>query len=465
MSLLERMEASASALSSDGEGSREQAGPCAGVARRQGTLLRPERVRVMRMMMDRVGFGEVARIVKAGDMAQASLELRPALEAVINADESLEVNAEERERLIEEVLNDVAGMGPLQPLIEDDSITEIMVNGRDRAFIEREGTLVPMGRLFESEEQIRTLIDRIISPLGRRVDERSPMVNARLPSGFRVNAVIPPIAIDGPILTIRKFSDRISALDHLVRLGSLPRWYARLLSFAVRLRQDLAVAGGTGSGKTTLLNALSCEIPDQERIVTIEDSAELKFTHHPHVVRLEAREASIEGAGEVSIHDLLVNALRMRPDRIVVGEVRNREAIDMLEAMSTGHDGSLTTLHAGSAEEAVVRLTLLARYGIDLSTDLIEEQIAMALDGIVMSVRMPSGRRFVSSYSGVSRNNDGGVKLTRYVSFDAARAEWELVEEPGFIEEALRSGALSKEEVEEWRSQCLASSARSRLSA
>ena len=188
----------------------------------------------------------------------------------------------------------------------------------------------------------------------------------------------------------------------------------------MRVRQDLAFAGGTGSGKTTLLNALSCEIPHGERIVTIEDSAELKFTHHPHVVRLEAREASIEGEGAVSIHDLLVNALRMRPDRIVVGEVRNREAIDMLEAMSTGHDGSLTTLHAGSAQEAVVRLTLLARYGIDLSSDLIEEQIAMALDGIVMSVRTPDGRRFVSTYTGVSRAPDGGVRLTEYVEIGRA---------------------------------------------
>ncbi len=191
----------------------------------------------------------------------------------------------------------MVGLGPLQPYLEDDAVTEIMVNGRDHTFIERRGTLVALGRLFESEEQIRVLLDRIISPLGRRVDERSPMVNARLPNGYRVNAVIPPIAIDGPTLTIRKFSDRISALDHLVRLGSLPAWYAQLLSFAVRVRQDLAVAGGTGSGKTTLLNALSCEIPHGERIVTIEDSAELKFTHHPHVVRLEAREASIEGEG------------------------------------------------------------------------------------------------------------------------------------------------------------------------
>ena len=212
------------------------------------------------------------------------------------------------------------------------------------------------------------------------MDERSPIVNARLQSGYRVNAVVPPVAIDGTALTIRKFSNRISSLTELVGLGSLPDWYARLLSYAVVLRRDLAVAGGTGSGKTTLLNALSCEIPVGERIVTIEDSAELKFAWHPHVVRLEARAASIEGEGEVSIRDLVTNALRMRPDRIVVGEVRGAECIDMLQAMNTGHDGSLTTLHAGTEEEAIVRLVLLARYGINLPSELIEEQVAMALE-------------------------------------------------------------------------------------
>lgn len=437
-------------------GSGDLSRPSIGVdaLRTHGFPNRAERVRITRLMMGRVGFSEVARIVKGGDVEQARLELRPALEAVVNADGPLRVNADERERIIADVLDDVVGLGPLQPLVEDDDVTEIMVNGRDSTFVEKKGVIVPLGRVFESEEQIRILIDRIISPLGRRVDERSPMVNARLPNGYRVNAVIPPIALDGPTLTIRKFSDRINSLDHLVRLGSLPAWYAKLLSFAVRLRQDLAVAGGTGSGKTTLLNALSCEIPSGERIVTIEDLAELKFTHHPHVVRLEAREASIEGEGEVGIHDLLVNALRMRPDRIVVGEVRNREAIDMLEAMNTGHDGSLTTLHAGSAEETVVRLTLLARYGVDLSSELIEEQIAMALDGIVMSMRTPSGRRFVSSYSGVSRGPGGGVALTEYVRHDASSESWELVREPEYIGRAVRMGALDREEVERWRASC-----------
>lgn len=413
-------------------------------------------LRAKQAMLERVGFSEVARITSTLSGAQARDELRPALEAVLNADESCELSSDEQDMVVETVLNDVVGLGPLQPLLEDETVTEVMVNGVDAVFVERHGVLYGLGMLFESDEQIRIVIDRIIAPLGRRVDERSPMVNARLPSGHRVNAVIPPIALDGPMLTIRKFSDRISSLEHLIQLGSLPAWYARLLSFAVRLRQDLAVAGGTGSGKTTLLNALSCEIPTAERIVTIEDSAELKFTHHPHVVRLEAREASIEGEGEVSIHDLVVNALRMRPDRIVVGEVRNREAIDMIDAMNTGHDGSLTTLHAGSAEEAVVRLTLLARYGVDLSSGLIEDQIAMALDGVVMSVRTPGGARFVSSYTGVSRAAGGGVELEEYVSFDVATRSWSLVREPPFIAEAMRMGALDEGEVEQWRQSCAA---------
>ena len=426
---------------------------------RPGSVMNPSRLRevkneVKQSVLDRVGYSEAARIASGADVSRARDELRPAVEAVLNARAADSLSDDERQVVMGEVLDDVVGLGPLQPLLEDDAVTEVMVNGCAATFVERAGKIEPLGSLFESDEQIRIAIDRIISPLGRRVDERSPMVNARLANGYRVNAVIPPIAIDGPALTIRKFSERISSLDHLVRLGSLPDWYARLLSCAVALRQDLAVAGGTGSGKTTLLNALSCEIPVGERIVTIEDSAELKFSRHPHVVRLEAREASIEGEGAVSIRDLVANALRMRPDRIVVGEVRGGEAIDMLQAMNTGHDGSLTTLHAGSAEETIVRLTLLARYGIDLPGSLIEEQIAMALDGIVMSVRTPEGKRFVSSYSGVSRSSSGGVELQEYVSFDPAEECWELVREPPFIETGLRTGALREEEVERWRSLC-----------
>lgn len=230
--------------------------------------------RTKRAVMDRMGYDEVARISAYIDPALARSELRPAVEAALNVEEPTDLATPERETIIDEILDDVVGLGPLQPLIEDDTVTEIMINGCRSAFFERGGVLYPIEHAFEDDEQIRVLIDRIISPLGRRIDERSPIVNARLKTGYRVNAVIPPVAIDGPILTIRKFSDRICSLDELVGLGSLPLWYAQLLSCAVSLRQDLAVAGGTGSGKTTLLNALSCEISTGERIVTIEDSAD-----------------------------------------------------------------------------------------------------------------------------------------------------------------------------------------------
>ncbi|OKY90816.1 MAG: type II secretion system protein E [Collinsella sp. 60_9] len=414
------------------------AGAAAGAAPVDAGRRRAVKRRTKRAVMDRMGYDEVARISAYIDPALARSELRPAVEAALNVEEPTDLATSERETIIDEILDDVVGLGPLQPLIEDDTVTEIMINGCRSAFFERGGVLHPIEHAFEDDEQIRVLIDRIISPLGRRIDERSPIVNARLKTGYRVNAVISPVAIDGPILTIRKFSDRICSLDELVGLGSLPLWYAQLLSCAVSLRQDLAVAGGTGSGKTTLLNALSCEISTGERIVTIEDSAELKFAHHPHVVRLEAREASIEGEGAVTIRDLVTNALRMRPDRIVVGEVRGAECCDMLQAMNTGHDGSLTTLHAGSEQEG-------GRW---------EEQFAGGCKGSGVWARDADGRRFVSSYSGVRRAAAGGVELERFVPFDAAERTWTLDREPPFIAEGLRSGTLTQEEVDEWRSLC-----------
>ena len=269
-----------------------------------------------------------------------------------------------------------------------------------------------------------------------------------------MNVVGSPIAVSGPVVTIRRFSDRIASLSRLVELGALPDWYARLLSWAVRARKDIAVAGGTGSGKTTLLNALSCEIGHDERIVTIEDSAELRFDTHPHVVRLEARDASIEGSGAVTIRDLVKNALRMRPDRIVVGEVRGEECIDMLQAMNTGHDGSLTTLHAGSSREAILRLVLMARFGMDLPTDIIEEQVATALDIIVMSRRMPGGARVISSASLVGRREGGGIDLRKFVDFDPHSGDWRLLEVPAFVDELVSDGVLDAKEVERWRSSC-----------
>jgi pilus assembly protein CpaF len=260
-------------------------------------------------------------------------------------------------------------------------------------FIERKGRLQAVPDIaFETHEQVRSLIDRILSPLGRRIDESSPLVSARLPQGHRVHAVLPPLALDGPHLTIRAFTQRVLTLEELQSGESFEAAVAQLLRWAVAARKSLAVIGGTGSGKTTLLNALSIHIPEGERIITIEDAAELKFNEHPHVVRLEARAANAEGLGEVSIRELVVNALRMRPDRIIVGECRADEAIDMLQAMNTGHDGSLTTLHANSPHEAVDRLVTMVRYAVDLPLDAIEAQIGNAFDLFVQTARLPHGR-------------------------------------------------------------------------
>ncbi len=402
-------------------------------------------------LVGRLGYRQIARIAQEKDAGHARSELAIAMGALLNEGAAFaSLTPAERGRLSQEVADDIVGLGPLEPFMADESVSEVMVNGTSSLYYERAGVLERAERVFESDEQIRAAIDRIIAPLGRRIDEQSPIVNARLKNGYRVNAVIPPVAIDGPLVTIRKFSSAITTLAELVCLGSLPEWYARLLGLAVRARQDIAVVGGTGSGKTTLLNALSCEIDPGERIVTIEDSAELKFTEHPHVVRLEARDASIEGTGAVTIRDLVTNSLRMRPDRIVVGEVRGGEAIDMLQAMNTGHDGSLTTLHAGSAREAVLRLVLMARYGIDLPAPIIKGQIATALDLIVVTTRLPGGARAVGDLVAVSLAGEDEVELTPLVSFDDQSRSWELLQEPDYVEQARRMGLPEAEGASSW---------------
>lgn len=413
------------------------------------------RVRLKRDLMERLGLSTVAAMASSEETGDARQELAVACQAILNSGDYGRMEAASRDRLIREVLDEILGLGPLQPLLDDPTITEVMVNGCDSVFFERAGVMSETDRVFRSSEQILMAVDRILAPLGRRLDESNPIVNARLQNGDRVNVVGSPIAVSGPVVTIRRFSDRIASLPRLVELGALPGWYAKLLSWAVRARKDIAVAGGTGSGKTTLLNALSCEIGHDERIVTIEDSAELRFDTHPHVVRLEARDASIEGSGAVTIRDLVKNALRMRPDRIVVGEVRGEECIDMLQAMNTGHDGSLTTLHAGSSREAILRLVLMARFGMDLPTDIIEEQVATALDIIVMSRRMPGGARVISSACLVGRREGGGVDLRKFVDFNPHSGEWRLLEVPAFVDELVSDGMLDAKEVEQWRSSCL----------
>jgi len=308
---------------------------------------------------------------------------------------NLVLNRSERQRLFEMILAEILGYGPIQPLLEDDSITEIMVNGPKHVYVERHGKIERVPITFENDEHVLRIIERIVAPLGRRIDESSPMVDGRLPDGSRVNAVIPPISLVGPCLTIRKFAKIPFTIEDLIRLGTLTREAAKFLEAAVKARLNIVVSGGTGSGKTTLLNVLSSFIPPDERIITIEDAAELQL-HQEHVVRLEARPPNIEGKGQVTIRDLVINALRMRPDRIVVGEVRGGEALDMLQAMNTGHDGSLTTAHSNSPRDTLARIeTMVMMAGMELPLKAIRQQIASAIDLIVHAERLRDGSRRV----------------------------------------------------------------------
>ena len=397
---------------------------------------------------------ELARMVSDNPM-QARNEIREACRRVFARPDWNGRSTALNESLVQALLDTVFGLGAIQPLMDDEDITEVMVNAGRKVFVERRGVLEPCAAQHLDEKQVRALIDRILSPLGRRVDESSPMVDARLPSGHRVNVVIPPIAVDGPCMTIRKFTARVMTLDEMRGSGSFGREEQTMLEWAVALRKNIAVCGGTGSGKTTMLNALSCLIPQDERIVTIEDSAELRFLEHPHVVRLEARPASSEGSGAVTIRDLVRNALRMRPDRIVVGECRGYEALDMLQAMNTGHDGSLTTLHANSPEDMTMRLAAMVRFGSDLPVDVIEGIVASALDVVVQVARWRDGRRFVSSIADVLSADDGAgcrvVRAYERVSPDAPGA-WRAV--PRWLDEAAHVDESLGGEVEAWMRRC-----------
>jgi len=309
---------------------------------------------------------------------------------------SLKLPEDLRSRILDDVYNEIFGYGPIQYLLEDTEITEIMVNGPNQVYIERNGKITKTKITFDNDAHVIRVIERIVLPLGRRIDADSPMVDARLPDGSRVNAVIHPIAIDGPLLTIRKFSKEKLTIDQLIELGSITPGLAEFLRACVIARLNIIVSGGTGSGKTTLLNVLSGFIPEGERIVTIEDSAELRL-HQEHVVRMETKAPNVDGKGAVTIRDLVRNALRMRPDRIVVGEVRGGETLDMLQAMNTGHDGSLTTLHANSPRDALSRLeTMTLMSGIDFPIRVVREQVASAIDLIIHQSRLRDGSRKVT---------------------------------------------------------------------
>jgi pilus assembly protein CpaF len=383
------------------------------------------------------------------DPNRAKLEVMGVLEQLAGSAFAADCALVADRGLVREVADMVLGFGPLEGLLEDDEVTEIMVNGHQSVFYERNGRLHPCSVSFYDEQQLRTVIDRVLGPLGRRVDEQSPLVSARLPQGHRVNVVIPPLSLDGPIMTIRKFRNALFTLDELAATGGMDEAVATLLRWAVLARCNMAVSGGTGSGKTTLLNALSLLIPPQERIITIEDAAELRFSAHPHVVRLESRPRNAEGFGEVTIRDLVINALRMRPDRIVVGECRGAEALDMLQAMNTGHDGSLTTLHANSANEVVERLVMMSRYAMDIPVALIEKQIASALDLIIQLERQPDGaRRVTTIHECVS---DTGVALVKVAQWDEQLSCYRWLVAPSWVDRTVSRGIVSMQEVQAWR--------------
>ncbi|WP_018231692.1 CpaF family protein [Thioalkalivibrio thiocyanodenitrificans] len=330
------------------------------------------------------------------DDKDARAEIQQVCENLM-AEEALPINAGVRQRIISELQDEVLGLGPLETLLADRTVADILVNGANQVYVERQGKLEQTALRFDSDRHLMTIIDRIVSSVGRRIDESSPMVDARLRDGSRVNAIIPPLAVDGPMLSIRRFAvDRLTA-ENLVEIGTLTPVAARLLESVVKARLNVLISGGTGAGKTTLLNVLSGFIPHRERIVTIEDSAELQL-QQPHVVRLETRPPNIEGKGEVSQRDLVRNSLRMRPDRIIVGEVRGGEALDMLQAMNTGHDGSLTTVHANSPRDALTRVeSMVAMSGVNLPSRPLRAQIASAIDVVLQVERLEDGRRRVVS--------------------------------------------------------------------
>lgn len=353
-------------------------------------------------------------------------EVRSHIEELFNAilaDESMVLSRAERHNLFEAIVAEILGFGPLEPLLADDSITEIMVNGPKNVYIEQKGNITRTNVTFENDEHVMRILDRIVSPLGRRVDESSPLVDARLPDGSRVNAVIRPISLVGPTITIRKFAKKPLTVDDLIRFGSMTKEIADFLRACIIARLNTIVSGGTGSGKTTLLNVLSSFIPNDERIVTIENAAELQLRQE-HVVTLESRPPNIEGKGQITIQDLVVNSLRMRPDRIVVGECRSGEALDMLQAMNTGHDGSLTTLHSNSPRDTISRLEVMCLMaGMDLPVRAIREQIASAVDLITHQSRMRDGTRKIEKITEVQGMEGEIITMSDLFEFEQTGIE------------------------------------------
>jgi pilus assembly protein CpaF len=353
-------------------------------------------------------------VSKINEVRETILEL---FEQVL-AEENIILSRPERHRLFEQISAEILGFGPLQPLLEDEAITEVMVNGAKNIYIERGGKIFRVPVSFESEEHVKRIIDRIVSPLGRRVDESSPYVDARLPDGSRVNAIIPPLSLVGPVITIRKFAKNPITLEQLIQFGTINNEALQFLKACVESRLNIVISGGTGSGKTTLLNIMSQFIPGDERIITIENAAELQLRQE-HVVTLESRPPNIEGKGEVTIRQLVINSLRMRPDRIIVGEVRDDAALDMLQAMNTGHDGSMTTVHSNSPRDTLARIETMTLFaGTELPVRAIREQVASAIDLVIHQERMRDGTRKVVNITEVSGMEGDIITMTDLFVFE-----------------------------------------------
>jgi pilus assembly protein CpaF len=371
---------------------------------------------------------ELEEAIKGGapDVVPNRQELVGRIEGMLDR-EPIILTRSQQETLVRAVVDRVVGLGPLEPLLQDPTITEIMVNGPGSVFIERDGRLERVDVAFRDEAHLRHIIDRIVAPIGRRIDESSPLVDARLADGSRVNAIIPPLALNGPSLTIRKFSAEPFRLERLITLGTINREIADYLNKSVRDRVSIIISGGTGSGKTSTLNALGLCVPATERLVTIEDAAELQL-NHPHLVSLEARPPNLEDKGEITIRTLVRNALRMRPDRIIVGEVRGGEAFDMLQAMNTGHRGSLTTLHANSPTDAMIRLeSMVLMAGLDMPVTAIRRMIGGAIEIVVQQDRVSDGRRVVTAVHRLVRDEEQRIHLEPLFVYDDATREHRAV--------------------------------------
>jgi pilus assembly protein CpaF len=369
--------------------------------------------RLHRALINRMDLTKLAAL----SQEQVHVEVSRLAESVL-AQEAMPLSTAERDRLVSEVQHELFGLGPLEPLLGDPTISDILVNSHRTIYVERRGKLEATNVAFKDDEHLMRVIERIVSSVGRRIDESSPMVDARLRDGSRVNAIIPPLSIDGPVLSIRRFGAEPLRMNSLIENKALTRDIADMLQMCVNARLNILISGGTGAGKTTLLNALSAYIPEDERIVTIEDSAELQL-QQPHVVRLETRPPNIEGRGEVTQRDLVRNALRMRPDRIVIGEVRGGEAIDMLQAMNTGHDGSLTTIHANTPRDALARLeTMIQMTGMRLSDRAMRQQVAAAINLVVQVARLSDGTRRLTAISEITGMEGETITMQEIFQFE-----------------------------------------------